>query len=260
MPLCDTHAHINGPEFEADRDEVLRRACEAGLAFIVDVGTDAATSAASIALAQATPRVYATVGVHPHEAARHTDEELEGLLALHRSPKVVALGEMGLDYFYDHSPRPRQRQVFSIQVELALREARPVVIHCRDAMDDLLGILCKDFPRFPAGVFHCYAGDYTQAVTILDQGMSLSFGGPLTFKKNDALRELVGRLPLERILLETDCPYLTPVPHRGKRNEPAHVALVAAELARIRSTTAEEIGRVTTANARTLFGIPEEPA
>ncbi|MBI3891335.1 MAG: TatD family hydrolase [Candidatus Wallbacteria bacterium] len=254
---CDTHAHINGTEYAADRARVVESALAAGLAFIVDVGTDAASSAASLELAAAQPRVFATVGVHPHEASRHSNSEILALLARHERPKVVAIGEMGLDYFYDHSPKDRQREAFSLQADFALRHSRPAVIHCRDAMDDMLGILSHDFRAFPKGVFHCYAGDYRQACTILDAGMYLSFGGLVTFKKNDELRALIAKLPLDRMLLETDCPYLTPVPHRGKRNEPANVRLVAAEIARVRGLAPEEVGRVTTANARQLFGIQD---
>jgi TatD DNase family protein len=257
MPLyADSHAHLNSEDYAADLDQVVEDSHQAGVAFIVDVGTDLETSLRSIELAERFPGVYATVGVHPHEARRYSENELLQLLALHEKPKVVAIGEIGLDYFYDHSPREKQQQLFSLQVEFALRHNRPVIVHARDSLEDALGILAKDFGQFPAGVFHCYTGDYRQAVRILDQGMFLSFGGALTFKKSEPLRELVSKLPLARLLLETDCPWLAPVPYRGKRNSPAHLPLIAAELAKVKQTDVETVGSRTTAAAAGLFGIP----
>ncbi len=252
---CDTHAHINGEEYRDDLDDIVAQAHADGLAFIVDVGIDTATSHRSIEVASRFPNVYATVGVHPHEAKTVSDGELKDLLDLHDREKVVALGEMGLDYFYDHSPRQRQREVYSLQIEYALARDLPVVIHARDAVQEAIDILARDFKTYPRGVFHCYAGDYRQATQLLDQGMFVSFGGPVTFKKNDALRELIDKLPLDQMLIETDSPYLTPEPFRGKRNAPQHVKLVAERIAQIKGLTQEEIGQVTTANACRLFGI-----
>ena len=257
MPVfVDSHAHLNSDDYASDLELVIAESNKAGVACIIDVGTDLSTCQRSIELAQRFPGVFATVGVHPHEAQRYSEGELLQLLALHEQPKVVAIGEIGLDYFYDHSPREKQRQVFSLQVEFALRHDRPVIVHARDAIDDAIDILARDFGRFPAGVFHCYSGDYRQAVRILDQGMFLSFGGALTFKKAEPLRELVAKLPLDRMLLETDCPWLSPVPHRGKRNTPAHVPLIAAEMAKVMQTDLETVARRTTAAASSLFRVP----
>ena len=257
MFLTDTHTHLDFPHFDGDREQVIGQALAAGVGAIVDIGTDLASSQAAVALAEAYPQIYAAVGVHPHDAKTLTEETLEelGVLALH--PKVVAIGEIGLDFFRDLSPRDKQRQAFQQQLALASEVGKPVIIHDRDAHSEVMAILRRwiEGGHQPAGVLHCFSGDLAMAQEAIELGFYISIAGPVTFKNARRLRELVRQLPLEKLLVETDCPYLTPHPHRGKRNEPAYVKLVAQEVARIKEMSLEEIARITSNNAQALFAL-----
>jgi TatD DNase family protein len=256
--LVDTHAHLNAAAFEPDRDAVVAAAL-AGLAYVVDVGTDRSSSEASLALSARHDRLYSTVGAHPHDAARHDDRALADLMELADRPKVVALGEMGLDYHYDFSPRPEQRRAFAYQVQEARRRRKPVVVHIRDAFDDAYAILSEG--DGVAGVLHCFTGTWEQARWALDRGMYISFSGLVTFKNAGGLRDVAARMPLDRLLLETDSPYLTPHPHRSqKRNAPPMVRVTAELVAGLRGMALADLARETTANACRLLGLPLPPA
>jgi TatD DNase family protein len=256
--LIDSHAHIQGKEYAGEAAAVIARAREAGVETIVTVGGagDMSSNAAAVALANSFPEVYATVGMHPHDAKGVGDEEMTGLKQLAADRKVIAIGETGLDYYYDHSPRETQRQIFSRFIHLARETSLPIVVHEREAAREAAELLNSEGGGDLPGVIHCFTGDYEAAARYLDIGLNLSFAGIITFKNADALREVVRKVPLERILVETDSPYLTPVPHRGKRNEPAYVRLVAETIARIKNLSLEQVASVTTANTRTLFRLP----
>ena len=253
--FVDTHAHIHDPRFDSDRDMVIDRARDIGVDVMITVGTDLDTSRAAIALAEQHPFMYAAVGVHPHEVKDLTSETLVELRGLAAHPRVVAYGEIGLDYYYDHSPRDTQRGRFKDQLQIARAVDLPVVIHTRDAQEDTLTILAEEWKGRP-GVFHCFTGDPAYATQALQLGFMVSFSGIVTFPKAAELREAVRVVPLDRLLIETDCPYLAPVPHRGKRNEPAYLPAVAETIAAERSPTSlDEIARASADNAKTLFGI-----
>jgi TatD DNase family protein len=280
MLLVDTHTHLDFPEFDDDRERVIERAANAGVGAIVNVGTDLASSQAAVALAEAYPQIYAAVGVHPHDAKTMTGEVLEELRVLAGRPRVVAIGEIGLDFYRDLSPRDQQRQVFEQQLALASEVGKPVIIHDREAHAEVMAILrhwacpehfdcaqCKLHRRIeghhqpsaishrPIGVMHCFSGDLTMAQKALELGFYISIAGPVTFDNARRLRELVRQLPLEKLLVETDCPYLTPHPHRGKRNEPAYVKFVAQEIARVKELSLEEVACITSDNAQALFAL-----
>lgn len=254
--MIDSHAHLNGPSFDADLQEVLTRADEVGVHTIINIGYDLESSQHAVKLAETYPNLWAVVGVHPHDAKTWTPQIREKIKARSCSPKVVAIGEIGLDYHYDNSPREMQRMVFREQLALALEVNLPVVIHSRKATQDTLEIV-KEFPGV-ACLFHCYSGSSETAEVYGKMGHYFSFGGPITFKNAHKLREVVAQIPLERILIETDCPYLTPHPHRGKRNEPAYLIYVAEKLAEIHGRTPEEIGKLTEKNTRRFFRLIEE--
>lgn len=253
--LIDTHAHLDDARYDADRDAMIARAREAGVQTFVTVGCDLATSDAAVALADQHAFIYATVGVHPHEVKSIGDEWYDELRRLARHPKVVAYGEIGLDYHYNHSPPDIQRTRFREQVGLARELGRPIVVHTREAQDDTIAILKEEKAGDVGGVFHCFSGDAWLARDALDLGFYLSFSGVITFQNATMLRDIVKTVPLDRILVETDCPYLTPVPHRGKRNEPAYVAFVAQKVAELKGLTPEEAAEQTTLNAKRLFKI-----
>jgi TatD DNase family protein len=257
MFLIDTHTHLDSPHFDGDRERVIKRATTAGIGTIVNVGADLASSQAAVALAEAYPQVYAAVGVHPHDAKTVTGKMLEELRALARHPKVVAIGEIGLDFYRDLSPRDQQRQAFQQQLALASEIEKPVIIHDREAHKEVMATLrqwVKSSPE-PTGVLHCFSGDLAMAQEAIELGFYISIAGPVTFKNARRLRDLVRQLPLEKLLVETDCPYLTPHPHRGKRNEPAYVKLVAQEIARAQGVSLEETARTTSDNAQALFAL-----
>jgi len=257
MFLTDTHTHLDFPEFDGDRERIIERALAAEVRAMINVGTDLASSQAAVALAEAYPQVYAAVGVHPHDARTMTGEMLEELSALAKHPKVVAVGEIGLDFYRDLSPRDQQRQVFEQQLALAREIGKPVIIHDREAHKEVMAILRRwaEGCQQPVGVLHCFSGDLAMAQEAIELGFYVSIAGPVTFQNAQRLRELVRQLPLEKLLIETDCPYLTPHPHRGKRNEPAYVKFVAQEVARIKGLSLEEVARLTSDNARSLFAL-----
>jgi TatD DNase family protein len=255
--LMDTHTHLDFPQFDSDREQVIERAFTAGVKALINVGADLASSQAAVALAEAYPQVYAAVGVHPHDAKTLTAEMLEELRALASHPKVVAIGEIGLDFYRDLSSRDKQRQAFEQQLALAREVGKPVIIHDREAHKEVMAILRRwaKGGHQPVGVLHCFSGDLAMAQEAIELGFYISIAGPVTFQNARRLRELVGQLPLEKLLVETDCPYLTPHPHRGKRNEPAYVKLVAQEVARIKGGSLEEVARITSDNAQALFAL-----
>ncbi len=257
--LIDTHMHLDDARYDGDREAMIARAREAGVETFITIGCDLTTSHAAVALAEQYPFVYATIGVHPHEVKYIADGWYDELhrLATHR--KVVAYGEIGLDYHYHYSPPNEQRTRFREQIGLARELKLPIVIHTREAQEDTIAILREENASEVGGVFHCFSGDAWLAKHALDLGFYLSFSGILTFQNAAMLREIAKTVPIDRLLIETDCPYLTPMPHRGKRNEPAYVRLVAERLAELKSVevplSVEDIGRITTDNARRLFKI-----
>jgi TatD DNase family protein len=253
MPLIDSHAHVDLPQFDRDRDAVILRAREAGLVAIVNIGANLASSRASVALAERYDFIYATVGIHPHDAETANQDVLEELRILAQHPKVIAVGEIGLDYYRDYSPRPAQRQAFRDQLALASALGLPVVIHSRDAHDEVMATL-RDWEG--NGVLHTYAAGPEHLDAVMAMGFFIGISGPVTFPKAKQLRDVAKAVPQDRLLLETDCPYLTPEPHRGKRNEPAHVKYIAEAVARARDAPSEQIASATTENSRHLFGLP----
>ena len=257
LGLIDSHAHIQGKEYAGDTEAVIDRAGEAGVDKIIVVGGagDMASNTAAVALADSWANLYATVGMHPHDAKHVGEEELRQLKELVAHPKVIAVGETGLDYYYNHSPREVQREVFTQFIHLAGEKQLPLVVHERDGAQEAAELLREEGNGKVQGVIHCFTGDYDAARAYLDLGFYLSFTGIITFKNAGALREVVRIVPLDKMFVETDSPYLTPVPHRGKRNEPAYVRFVAASIASLKGLSIEEVARVTTHNVRTLFRI-----
>lgn len=258
--FTDSHCHIDGPEYDADRDEVIARAREAGVTTMLNVGTGDPHSGAferAVELAEKHPEVYAAIGVHPHDAKLFDDAAEQRLLALvQQSKRVLAWGEIGLDYHYDHSPRDVQREVFRRQLRLARQLDLPVVIHSREADADTITILQEELSGYSrAGVMHCFGGSLSMARAAIELGFYVSFAGTLTFKKAEDLRDIARQLPLDRLLVETDCPYLTPVPFRGKRNEPARVVETARCLGSLHEIELEEAGQITSENFARLFGV-----
>jgi TatD DNase family protein len=253
--LTDTHCHLDDERYETDRAAVVARARAAGVTRLVTVGYDLASSRRAVELAAALPGVYAVVGVHPHDAAGVPPDYLEELRQLARAPRVVAIGEIGLDFYRDLSPRPVQREVFVAQLYLARELGLPVVIHCREALGEVYAILRREAVGL-SGVMHCFSGSWEEAKRFLALGFYLSIAGPVTFAGARRPVEVARQVPLERLLLETDAPYLTPEPHRGKRNEPAYLVPTAQKVAAIRGICIEELAAATTANAARLFGLP----
>jgi TatD DNase family protein len=257
--LIDSHAHIEGSRFDQDRDEVVARARAGGVDLILTVGqveADRSGIEASFALAERYPFVYTSVGLHPHDARHFTDEVGEWMLEATRRPKVVAWGECGLDFYYDNSPRDEQRAAFRAQLRLARMVELPVIVHSRDAADETLSILEEEWTGSArGGVFHCFSYDDVIALRAVSLGFHVSFSGIVTFKTAEDLKRAAAAVPLDRILVETDSPFLAPIPHRGKRNEPLFVREVAEEVARLRGVSLEEIGRATSDNFRRLFAV-----
>jgi TatD DNase family protein len=250
--LVDSHCHLDDRQFDADRDETIARAQAAGVETLLAIGTGNGPPdlGAAIRLADQYEFVCATVGVHPHDAAKASEETFASLRALARHPKVRALGEIGLDYHYDFSPRDVQRAVFERQLALAAEAGLPVVIHTREAWEDTLSVLRSNWEG--RGIMHCFTGDEQQAREALDLGFHLAFGGVLTFPKAEEVRQAARITPVDRLLVETDCPYLAPVPMRGKRNEPAFVVETVRRLAEVRGCAPEDIAAKTTANFERL--------
>jgi TatD DNase family protein len=250
--LTDSHCHLDSEQFDQDREAVIERARAAGVACMMAIGTGNGPPdlEAGIRLAERYPFIYATVAVHPHEASKATDETFARMKELAQHPKVLAIGETGLDYHYDFSPRDTQRAVFERQLHLAAEARKPVVIHTREAWADTLETLRSHWRG--EGIMHCFTGDEDQARQALDLGFYLSFGGVLTFPRAESVRQAARLAPEDRILIETDCPYLAPVPRRGKRNEPAFMVETAARLAVVRGCTAEAVADQTTRNFQRL--------
>jgi TatD DNase family protein len=255
--LIDSHAHIQGKEYAGEVEAVIERARTAGVEKIIVVGGagDMSSNTEAVALAARFENVYATVGMHPHDAKDVSAEDLAKLRELIVHSKVVAVGETGLDYYYSHSPHDVQRRVFTQFIYIARETRLPIVVHEREAAVESAELLRREGAGELRGVIHCFTGDYNAARAYLDLGFYLSFTGIITFKNAEPLREVVRRVPLERMLVETDSPYLTPVPHRGKRNEPAYVRWVAEMIARIKAICLEEVAETTTGNAAALFKI-----
>jgi len=256
MELIDSHAHIDFPQFAEDRDAMLARARAAGVATLLAIGSGPGPEKldAAIPFAEQHDWIYATVGTHPHEAKELTPAHLDQLAKLAQHPRVIACGEIGLDYFYDHSPREVQQRVFREQMELAAKAKLPIVIHCRDAWADCLDMLEKDWkPTGLGGILHCFTSTLEDAKRGLDMGFLISFAGNSTYPKAQNLRDVAKALPLENLLIETDAPYLAPQPYRGKRNEPAYVGEVAKTLASVRNLAADEVASATAENFRRFF-------
>ncbi|MFD3448298.1 TatD family hydrolase [Microbacteriaceae bacterium 4G12] len=253
--LFDTHAHINAEQFEEDVEEVIQRAKEAGVSNIVVVGFDGVTIPKAMELAEAYDFIYAAVGWHPVDAIDMTDEHLQWLEELASHPKVVALGEMGLDYYWDKSPKDVQQEVFRKQIRLAKKVKLPIIIHNRDATEDIVNILREENASEVGGIMHCFSGSVETAKECIEMNFLISLGGPVTFKNAKKPKEVAAEIPMEKLLIETDCPYLAPHPLRGTRNEPSYVKLVAEEIANQKGLSYEEVARITTDNAKRLFAI-----
>jgi len=263
MTLIDTHCHLDFYAYDGIRDEVIRRAADAGVTRIIDPGTDLERSQAAVQLAVTYPGVYAGVGIHPNSTADFAPAMLDDLRVMAAHPKVVAIGEIGLDYYRDHSPPAKQRQAFEALLALAAELQRPVIIHNRNADEDVLALLSTwvaDLPeslRSRPGVMHSFSASQAVADRALDMGFYIGFTGPITFKSADDLRGIAARIPDDRILIETDGPFLTPHPFRGKQpNEPAYVRYVAERLAVVRGSSVEGFAAQSTANAARLFDLP----
>ncbi len=251
--MIDTHCHLEMDAFDSDREDVIDRAQKAGIEAIITIGSDKESNNKVLALAEKYPFIYATVGIHPHDAKDFDDNTYNSVKALAENKKVVAIGETGLDYHYNNSPRDVQRKVFIKHLELAKETGLPVVVHSRDAQDDTIQILKDTFTS--SGVLHCFSGDKDMAERLMAMGFYISFAGPVTYKNAQRLREVVKIVPDDYILIETDAPYLSPVPFRGKRNEPAYITQTAQMIAEIINITTEDISRITDLNAKRLFSI-----
>ena len=251
--LFDTHAHLHFPEFAGDLDAVLARARAAGVRRMVTIGTDVVTSRAAAALAAREPDVWAAVGIHPHEAADADEAALTEIERLASAPRVVAIGETGLDFFRARSPREAQTRAFTAQVALARRLGKPVLVHCRDAHAETLALLAADGPLDRGGIMHCFSGDVALARRCIELGLLVSLAGPVTYPKPGALPDVARAIPADRLVVETDCPFLPPQPYRGKRNEPAYLAITAARVAELRGEPLADLAGRMSENARALF-------
>jgi TatD DNase family protein len=258
MDLIDSHCHIYGEEFAGDLAAVMERAKEAGITTMIAVGADLESSRQAVALAEANDNIYCSVGIHPHDAEGVTEEQYQTVrdLAL-SSRKVVAIGEVGLDFYRDRSPRAAQEEVFRRFIRMARELSLPLIIHDRDAHDRIMAILKEEQACEVGGVLHCFSGDLEMAQECISLGFRISIPGTVTYPSNEALREVVRGVKVEHLLVETDAPYLTPVPKRGKRNEPAFVRYTAERVAELKGLTLEDVGRITSFNVRKLFGIPQ---
>jgi TatD DNase family protein len=263
--LVDSHAHLEGPRFDADRAQMLERARAAGVAAILAIGsgTGPGTLDCAIRIAEQHDGIYASIGIHPHEAKLASESDYQDLESLARHPRVIGFGEIGLDYYYDHSPREVQQQVFIRQMEIARAVKLPIIIHCRpsanseNAWEGTLQLIREHWSSSGlGGVLHCFTGEQRHQAAALDMGFMISFAGNVTFPKAENIREAAASVPLDRILVETDSPFLAPIPYRGKRNEPAFVAYTAAKIAELRGKTSEEFAEITAANFFGFFKLP----
>lgn len=257
MALIDTHAHLDFSEFDKDRNEVIAKAWDSGISYIVNIGADLESSKRSVKLAWEYPFIFATVGIHPHDASSLDKSTLMELEQLAINDKVMAIGEIGLDYHYDNSPRDIQKEAFIKQIELAKELSLPIVIHNREADKDILDILKEYYNDGNGGILHCFGSDLEMARECLDLGLYLAFGGVTTFKNSGELPVVLKEVPLDKILLETDSPYLTPVPFRGNRNEPKFVRQVAEKIAEIKEISLIEVAETTTKNAIKVYNLPD---
>lgn len=253
--LIDSHAHLDDRRFDRDRDRIIKDLENNGIELVINIGADLKSSIASVSLAEKHPNIYATVGVHPHSAKDMDEASLEILRSLAKRDKVVAIGEIGLDFYYDNSPRDDQRKWFKEQLKLAKELNLPVVIHSRDAQQETFDILKEAQDGSLRGVLHCYSGSKEMAMEYIKLGFYISIAGPVTFKNARVLKEVAKAVPLDKLLVETDCPYLAPEPHRGKRNEPVYVKYVAGTIADIKGISFEELAKATNRNTKELFGI-----
>ncbi len=253
--LFDTHAHLNAEQFEEDVEEVIKRAKSAGVSNILVVGFDEKTIKGAIRLADDYDLIYAAIGWHPVDAIDMTDDHLKWIEQLASHPKVIALGEMGLDYYWDKSPKEIQKEVFRKQIKLAKKVKLPIIIHNRDAHEDIVKILQEEEAEEVGGIMHCFSSSLEIAKQCIEMNFYISFGGPVTFKNAKRPKEVAKEIPLDRLLIETDCPYLTPHPYRGKRNEPSYIQLIAEEIAKLKNSPYEQIILATNENAKRLFAI-----
>ena len=253
MRLIDTHAHLDFDDYDQDREEVFNRARKIGVEKIVNIGADLEGSRRAVELAEKYDHVYASVGIHPHEADTVNEESLAEIKALAASPKVKAIGECGLDFYYDNSPREIQKDAFKKQLDLALELQLPVVVHSREAAAETLEILDTAGDFAEKLIFHCYAYGPEEIEEIIRRDYYVAFGGLVTFNSAQPIRDALKKMPLDRILLETDAPYLTPAPHRGKRNEPAYLEHIVKKAAAVRGISAEKMGEITTENAERIY-------
>lgn len=251
--LTDTHTHLNAKEFDEDRNEMIQRALSQGVTRMVNIGFNRETIPSSVQLAEQYDFIYSAVGWHPQDAKDMTPEDLEWIEALCKHDKVVAIGEIGLDYYWDTSPKDVQDRVFREQIRLARKIGMPIVIHNRDAHHDILQVMKEEKADEVGGIMHCFSGSWETAKICLNMNFHLSFGGPITFKNAKQPKEVMAQVPLDRLLLETDSPYLTPHPYRGKRNETAYVRLIAETAAQLKGITLEELAKITTENAIRLL-------
>lgn len=256
--LIDTHAHLDMPEFEADLPQVIQRATEAGVTTIMTVGIDPPSCHRALEISETYPHIFAIVGVHPHNAAQIGHTDLDDLQDLAHHPKVKAWGEIGLDFYRNLSPRAIQQERFRQQIRIAKQLKLPVVIHSRSATQDTIACLQEEGAQEVGGVIHCFSGDAKTAKQYLDMGFIISIPGVITFNKSQGLREVVKGLPSDGLIIETDAPFLAPVPHRGKRNEPAYVRLTAEAVARTRGQELAEVADFTTTNARRVFNLDQK--
>jgi len=253
IELFDTHAHLHFPDFAPDFDDVMRRAREAGVRQMVTIGTDPETSRAAVAIAEQDPQVWAAVGLHPHDAESGEEALYAELERLAASPRVVAIGEMGLDFFRNLSPRPAQEEALRRQIALARRLRKPALIHCRDAHAEMLAILADEHVMDVGGIMHCFSGDVEIARRCLDLGLLVSLAGPVTYPNARALPDVARFVPGDRLVVETDCPFLPPQPYRGKRNEPSYLTITASRVADLRKESLDDLGPRMAANARRIF-------
>ncbi|MGE5404736.1 MAG: TatD family hydrolase [Candidatus Saccharibacteria bacterium] len=253
--VIDSHCHLQDPRFKQDVEEVIARALEGGVEMMVCVGYDLESSKEALDLARRHKQIKVVAGVHPHDAKTLDDRVMAELWEMARLPEVVAVGEMGLDFYRNLSEPELQRKAFRAQVRLAKEAGKPVVIHDRDAHDEVLAIIKEEKAGANGGVMHCYSGHLPLAVEIMKEGFYISFAGPLTFSNAKKSAEVAAHIPLEKILIETDCPYLTPEPYRGKRNEPLYVREVAGKVAELRNKSFEEVAYTTSLNTKRVFGI-----
>ena len=259
--IIDTHAHIDMEVFDDDRSEVIQRAKDKGIDYILNVGCDIESSLRSMELAERYDFIYGTAGIHPHDVKKIDHQTYDQLKQLLAHPKMIALGEIGLDFFKNYSPPDQQKEHLRKQVELSRELQKPIIIHCRDAKEDTIDILSDYFPKNPSarsGIFHCFSGNQELAERALEMGFYISFSGSVTFKKSDELRTIAKTIPADKLFVETDCPFLAPIPNRGKRNEPSYVMHTAQLIADIRGLDIKDVQRTTSLNFFELFGIGKE--